>query len=409
LSVADGRIDTRTSAVDDRIGELVDRCVREIPFYAHHLAGRSDGPLGSLPTSSKHGMREWGQRPLAGIERHAARYCATSGTTGPRMLVGFSDADWERLAEHLARRGRAIGLGPDDLVVNTHGYGLWIGGPALDLVARGVGAGLIPLGPGQTDQLLDWLAALPVTAMSATPSYLRFLAHRIRADHVDTADWALRVGLVGGEGASTELRRETSRLLGPDFRWQELYGASEVGGPTLGWSPPGDEFGGRLLVDTDEFVVELLHPDRDEPVRRGEVGEITVTTPFREIDPLVRYRTRDLTSQLDDDPTGTPVVRTIVGRVDDAIKVRGALVHPSAIESVVVGMCPIGVEWRIVLDREPGQLDTLTVVVEHVTSEVGDLADAIRHRIAVHPIIEVVEPGSLPRFEAKASRVVDRR
>lgn len=394
----------------DVLGELVERCTRQIPFYAHHLAGTTGATFASLPTMSKEQLRAWGPRPLAGSGAQPVRYCATSGTTGPRMLVGFSGGDWERLSDQLARRGRLVGLAAGDLLVNTHGYGLWIGGPALDLLASGSGAGLLPIGPGQSDQLLTWLRELPITAMSATPSYVRYLAERIRSESIDTSDWQLRIGLVGGEGASTELRAAASRQFGAWFRWQELYGASEIGGPTLGWSPPDDPVdGGRLVLDTDEFVVEVLHPDRDEPVGRDEVGEITITTPYREVDPLIRYRTRDLTARLEDLQPGAMTVRSILGRVDDALKVRGALVYPSAIEAVIASYCADGAEWRVVLDREPGRLDSLTVVVEHSESNLDELAEAIHQRVAVRPIIEAAAPGSLPRFEGKASRVVDRR
>lgn len=395
----------------DAVAQLVERAAATIPFYAAHLGGCVGRDLESLPTASKQAFTRWGQRPLAEPDRHAARYCATSGTTGPRMLVGFSADDWDRVEFRLAQRGRMIGLGAGDLAANTHGYGLWIGGPALDLLIRGAGAGLLPLGPGNTDQLLAWCSELPITAMSATPSFLRYLAERVRAESIDTSDWRLRMGLVGGEGASLELRREVTRTFDHDVRWQELYGASEIGGPLLGWSPPQDPLSGRLLVDTDEFVVELLHPERDEPVATGELGEVTVTTPYRELDPLVRYRTRDLARALPDvvDPSGYPSISTIVGRVDDALKIRGALVYPSAIEAVIVEHCVDGAEWRIVVDREPGRLDTLTIVVEHERSDADGLADHIHHAMSVRPVVDVVAPGSLPRFDGKARRLTDRR
>lgn len=394
---------------EEVVCQLAERAAATIPFYAEHLGGHAADDVRALPTFSKHDLRGWGQHPLGEPRGHAGRYCATSGTTGPRLLVGFSANDWARVGDTLARRGRMVGLGPTDLVANTHGYGLWIGGPALDLLVQGAGAGLLPTGPGNTDQLIEWFTTMPITALSATPSFLRYLVERV--DRADTDAWQVRIGLVGGEGASVELRRQVVDALGPGFRWQELYGSSEVGGPTLGWTPPEDPFGGRLLIDTDEFVVELLHPDHDEPVADGELGELTITTPWRETDPLIRYRTRDLARALPEvhDPSGYPSISTIVGRVDDALKVRGALVYPSALEAVIVAHCHEGAEWRIVVDREPGRLDTLTIVVEHDDRVAGGLGEAIHHEVAVRPIVEVVAPGSLDRFEGKAQRLVDRR
>jgi len=396
---------------EDAVTDLVERVRREIPFYQQHLADTDGRTLLALPTLSKQSLAGWGQRPLGRPGERPARFCATSGTTGPRLLVGFSEEDWDRVRVQLGQRGRDVGLGPDDLVANTHGYGLWIGGPALDLVARGAGAGLLPLGPGTTEQLLAWFTELPITAMSATPSFMRYLAELVRSGSIDTNQWHLRVGLLGGEGASIELRHEVSRCLGRGFRWQELYGASEIGGPTLGWAPPTDLLSGRLLVDTDEFVVELLDPDRDEPVVAGEVGELTITTPYRQVDPLVRYRTRDLARSMPEiiDPSGFPSITSIIGRVDDALKIRGALVYPSSLEALIVEHCADGAEWRIVVDREPGRLDTLTILVEHDDPDADGLTDVIHHRVAVRSVIQVVPPGSLPRFDGKAARLTDLR
>jgi phenylacetate-CoA ligase len=272
------------------------------------------------------------------------------------------------------------------------------------------GATLLPVGPGSTDQLIGWLRDLPITAMSATPSFLRYLVERIERDQIDASAWTLRLGLIGGEPASAALRAHVVERLGDGFVWQELYGSTEVGGPVLGWSPPQDPLGGRLLVDTDEFVVELLHPDRDEPVAAGDIGELTVTTPYRELAPLIRYRTRDLTTALDvTDPSGYPSVSSIVGRVDDALKVRGALVYPGAIEHIVVSHCSPGTEWRVVVDRDPGALDVLTVVVEHEELDAAGLGDLLAAGIGVRCDVEVVDPKSLDRFEGKSRRVIDRR
>jgi len=364
-------------------------------------------PFEELPTCSKDQLTGWGTCPLQPKGVHIARYCATSGTTGPRLLVGYSAADWDRLGDVLGRRARMVGISEEDLLVNTHGYALWIGGPALEMMALGAGAGVLPIGPGSTDQLLRWLADLPITAISATPSYLRFLAARVDS----TDDWQVRIALVGGEGASLPLRRQAASALA-SVRWQELYGSTEVGGPTLAWSPTDDPYDGRLLVDTDEFLVELLQPTLDEPVAPGEIGEVTVTTLHREGSPLVRYRTRDLAVARPgvEDPSGYPSMSTIIARVDDALKIRGALVYPGVVEALVVEQCPAGVEWRIVVDRRPGDLDSMTLVIEHPEPQAADtLAALAADRLGVRVDVYVVPPASLARFEGKASRVTDRR
>lgn len=401
-----GELGPNAEAVD----ALIERARATVAFYGHHLAGTEGRAFHELPTCSKADLTGWGPRPLDADSRGGIRYCATSGTTGPRLVIGFSADDWDRLGDRLGRRGQMVGLGEGDLVANTHGYGLWIGGPSLELMVLRSGAAVLPVGPGSPDQLATWLTDLPITAMSATPSLVRVLAERASAD-LDAGRWQLRLGLIGGEGSSIELRRQATAAIGGSFRWQELYGATEVGGPTLGWGPPDEPDAGRLLVDTDEHVVELLHPGRDEPVGDGEVGEITVTTPWRESSPLVRYRTRDLSVSLPhiEDSSGYPSMWTIVGRVDDAIKVRGALVYPAVVEALVVGSCPPGAEWRILLDREPGRFDTMALVVEHDAADAGGLAALVSDRLGVRVEVTAVAPGSLPRFHGKAARVEDRR
>jgi phenylacetate-CoA ligase len=137
---------------------------------------------------------------------------------------------------------------------------------------------------------------------------------------------------------------------------------------------------------------------------------MTLTTPYREGTPLIRYRTRDLTrAQYGRGASGFPLVEPLHGRIDDAIKVRGALVYPAVIDAAVAAAIPPGAEWRIVLTRETAGLEVLTVVVEADGDAVDNLADDLHHRLHVRPVVERVAPGSLERFEGKARRVVDQR
>ena len=159
-------------------------------------------------------------------------------------------------------------------------------------------------------------------------------------------------------------------------------------------------------------MVELLHPDADAPVGPGEVGEITLSTPYREGTVLIRYRTRDLAVSLpaERDASGWPQVTTLVGRVDDAIKVRGALVYPSVIEDVLAGQLTQGAEWRIEVDRQRAANDTITVRYEHPDRSLqSHLFDTLYRRLGVKPSLEVVPPNSFERFSGKAARVVDKR
>ena len=165
-------------------------------------------------------------------------------------------------------------------------------------------------------------------------------------------------------------------------------------------------------MNTEYFVVELLHPDRDEPVACGEIGEITLSTPYREGTVLIRYRTRDLAASRPEerDASGWPQMTSVIARIDDAVKVRGTLVYPGAIEDVLASRLLPGAEWRVGIDREPGANDVMTIRYEHPDDSLhADLAAALHARIGVKPVLEAVPPGLFERFSAKAARVADRR
>ncbi len=399
---------------EDALTRTVERARERIPFYQDLHAGVESTRLTDLPTFSKADLRPYGLFPLSGAPLAAAhRVCATSGTTGPRLFIGYSRRDWEeRAAARLAHRARYAEFGPGDVMLNLLGYGLWVGGPALDLMANASGAGLVPAGPGGVDRVFSWLEELPITGLAATPSFMRLLVEKATAEGVDPGAWSLRVGFIGGEPASRALREQVVDAFGGGFRWQELYGSTESIGPILGFGSAVTPFGGHLLLDTDEFIVELLAVDRDEPVEPGELGEITVTTPFAEFSPLLRYRTRDLTRLAPDGgDEGFPAVTPLVGRVDDAIKVRGALVYPTVIEEVVLRHLAPGAEFRIEVDRDPGSFDELTVVVEHegAAAELDELRDALREATVIRVEVRPVPFGTFERFAGKAKRVIDRR
>lgn len=395
-----------------QVSEMVEKARERIPFYRDLHAGVESTRLEDLPTCTKRDLDPYGFFPLSGAGPEAAYHiCATSGTSGPRLFVGFDRRDWDRVGKQLGRRAATVGFGAGDLLLNTHGYGLWVGGPTLDMLAHESGAGLIPCGPGGTDLMLAWLAEMPITGLSATPSFLRFLLEAADRAGVDPASWGLRVAFVGGECASASLRRQVSEALGEQFTWQELYGSTETGGPVLGFSPPDDPFCGHLLIDTDEFIVEILYPETDEPVPSGEVGELTVTTPFPRLSPLIRYRTRDLAAEVVDSGPGFPRVTTLLGRLDDGLKVRGALIYPSVIEEVVVPQLARGAEFRIEIDRPQGKMDELTVRVEHEGDPglVDRLKEDIESVIRLRTSVVAVPFGTLERFSGKAKRVLDHR
>ena len=393
--------------------DAIDRARREIPLYAELHRNTRSLDLRALPSCSKSDLTDLGPLPLSARPlSQMYRVSATSGTTGSRLLIGFTEGDWQAIRKQYRWVAKCIGIGNTDVLLNTHGGGLWIGAPSLDELAHSCGAATVPCGPTGAAQAIEWLRELPVTLISATPSYMRVLAETAARAGDDLERLDLRMGLLGGEGSSVSLKRSTSRAFGRGFHWQELYGATETGGPILAFAPPAKPFGGRLNINTEYFVVELLHPDVDEPVAAGEVGEVTLSTPYREGTVLLRYRTRDLAVSVpaERDSSGWPQISALVGRVDDAIKVRGALVYPSVIEDVLVGQLRQGAEWRIEVDRKQAAHDTIAVRYEHPDDALqSGLFDDLYRRLGVRLCLEAVPPDTFPRFSGKAARVVDRR
>ena len=218
--------------------------------------------------------------------------------------------------------------------------------------------------------------------------------------------------ILSGEGSSPALKRNVSTAFGIGFRWQDGYGSTETGGPILAFAPPDDPIGGRLNINTRYFVVELLHPDKDEPVAAGEVGEITLSTPYREATVLIRYRTRDLAISLpaERDAPSCPQTTAVIGRIYDAIKVRGTLVYPSVIEEMLTEHLAPGAEWRIEIDRDRAKSGKLSIHYEHPDESLQrTLAGSVYERIGLKADLTVLSPGKLDRFSGKAKRVVDRR
>ena len=201
--------------------------------------------------------------------------------------------DHQRVGDRLAGVGARAGLGHHDALLNTHCYGLWVGGPILDLLAQRSGAGVIPLGPVGAVAVLQFLADGVGTAISATPSYMRRLIEAAESADFDLRKSGLRLGFIGAESAEESLRRKLIAHLPADFRWVELYGLTETFGPSVACAlDPGVP---ELELNTADFHVEVLDLTVDRPVPTGDVGELTFTTRHPDCrTPLIRYRTRDL-------------------------------------------------------------------------------------------------------------------
>ncbi len=421
---------------NERLRALVERCYREIPYYRdlfdknrikpEHIRTTED--LTSVPFTEKNDLRALYPYGLLGVPLDRIyRFAASSGTTGVPALVGFTRKDWmETLREQMGRILTAMGFRRSDLIYQCAGYGLFMGGPGLDAGAEAIGAIIFPAGPGRTLAAIQYLKDLEFQAISTTPSFVSYLVDVAQKNGFHPKkDWKLRTSHIGGEPAAPALRRRVEALMPEGFEWHEGYGITELGGPTVGHSCQFSRESCELHILAEHYFVEVIDPATGKRLGPGQSGELVITTLTREATPLIRWRTRDI-SALSENPFGCPCgrvahprIQRITGRSDDVLKVRSTLVFPSQIEEILNSTPGIGDGWQIVIDRPRESLDKLTVHAEVQPDIWQDITQrkAIEEKIGqgvygrLGMSIEVVlhEPGSLPRYEGKAKRVLDRR
>jgi len=406
----------------------LERCAR-VPHYRAALAAAGVVPgdirglddLAYLPFLDKAQLRDlqpWGVLavPLAEV----ARFHATTGTTGPPCNIAFTGADLAAVGELGARNLTAMGVRPDDVAWQCYGYGLWIGGSALDRAYERLGVTAFPAGPGRTSLAIERLRDLGVTVVSCTPTFALLLVERAREAGIDpAADWRLRVGIFGGETTSPAALARLSAAMPAGFRPHNTYGTTELGGPFVAGTCEYGAEQGSFHVWADHHLVEILDPATGEPVTEpGVRGELVVTSLRREASPMLRWRTRDLTAWTEDahdcpcGRRGHPKISWISGRTDDVLKVRGSLVMPSQVEDVVWAGAGTGTGWQLVVDADPDGLRATeaTVVVEIAPDAgaglVAELEARLRDRLGIGLPVVAARPGELPRYEGKARRVL---
>ncbi len=342
---------------------------------------------------------------------------ASSGTTGKPTVVGYDEHDldtWQRL---MARGYACAGARSGDIVQNAYGYGLFTGGLGFHYGAQRLGLAVWPMSGGNTKRQLLFMKDMRPTVLASTPSYAMYLAEEARANgYAPREDFRLRLGLFGAEPWSEEARGKIQD--GLHIRANDCYGLSELYGP--GVAMECEEQDG-LHIWTDEFLPEVIDPHTGEALGPGEQGELVFTMLTRKAMPLLRYRTRDL-SVIEDEECACgryhPRLRRIRGRCDDMLIIGGVNVFPSQVEHVLMAIDGVSEWYEIVVDRDI--LDNLFVRVE-VEPKVYDapgfdparlqeaVAEELRAVLSIWARVELVRPGSIPRSEGKAKRVIDLR
>jgi phenylacetate-CoA ligase len=370
---------------------------------------RPDG-LQEQPFAVKSDLRDAYPFGLLRVPREeCVRIHASSGTRGKATIVAYTRSDLALWADCCARAIAAAGGGPGTVVHVAYGYGLFTGGLGLHYGAERLGCTVVPASGGNTPRQAQLLEDLGAEILCCTPSYALAIA-----DHVsEPARLRLRAGIFGAEPWTEELREAIEHAF--DLVALDLYGLSEILGP--GVSSECAEGRGGAHVNEDHFLVEAVDPVSGEACAEGEIGELVFTTLTKEALPLLRYRTGDLAS-LSREPCacGRTFARMsrVVGRTDDMLIIRGVNVFPSEIERALLAIPELAPHYQLVVER-PGHLDELTVQAELREGESGGerlqglVEERLGRALGLTARVELGEPGTLPRSEGKALRVLDRR
>ncbi|WP_296584098.1 phenylacetate--CoA ligase family protein [Xanthobacter sp.] len=386
----------------------------------------SEDGLANAPFMDKSLLRDLYPFPFLTVPMDKVeRFVATSGTTGLPVTFGMTKNDLHSLLpSQMARLLTAAGVKPGFRAYQGYGYGLWIGGPALDAGFSAVGCTNFPIGPGRGELAARWLRDHAYDVASMSPLWLMTLVQAAKHQGINPRnDWTLKVAILGGQSVSAEFRAQLEAEMPEGFMSHNIYGTTEAGGPILAISTPFTHADDELqLLNEDTVIVEILDPKTMKPVSEGEVGEIVITTLRKEASPVVRWRTRDLvrlSPRPYDCPSGRRGMRKIgriIGRTDDMIKFKGVIVFPSQIEDVIAGIPGLAKEaWQIYVDKEATTIGKMTVAVEAVAASqrpgedaAADVRREIKARLGINVNVECHREGELPRYEAKATRVLHR-
>lgn len=411
----------------ERLQAMVHRIYERVPFYRKRLDEAEVHPtdikalsdLSKLPFTYKDDLRDNYPYGMFAVPlKEIVRIHSSSGTTGIPTVVGYTENDLKTWSNLVARFVTAAGVTSDDIVQISFGYGLFTGGFGLHYGMERVGATVLPVSSGNTERQIRIMKDFGTTALVATPSYALHMAEVAREMGVDPRrDLKLRVGLFGAEPWSESMRKEIERVWG--ITATDNYGLSEVMGPGVSGECTCRN---GLHIFEDHFIPEIIDPETGEVLEPGKKGELVFTALTKEALPILRYRTKDITTlNYERCECGRTLVRMekTMGRTDDMLIIRGVNVFPSQIETVLMEIEEVEPHYLLIVERHD-YLDTLEVQVEvpeHIFTgefrELEGLSEKIGQRIEsllnIGVKVKLVEPKSIERSMGKAKRVIDKR
>ena len=408
-----------------RLKQTLEAVYQMVPYYQKIFREigaepgdiRSLSDLAKLPFTVKDNLRDnYPYGLFTDALNGVVRLHSSSGTTGQPTVVGYTRSDLEIWAELMARALAGAGADRSSVVHVAYGYGLyrWSG---VHYGAEKLGATVVPFSGGQTRRQVRMMKDLGSTLLACTPSYALNIAETMEEMKIDPGELQLRSGLFGAEPWSDKMRRVIEEKLHIDAF--DIYGLSEVMGPGVAYECAAKC---GLHIPEDHFIAEIIDPESGAILPEGSTGELVITSITKEALPVIRYRTRDITSLTREPcPCGRTHLRIdkISGRTDDMLIIRGVNIFPSQVESILLDIGETEPHYQLIVDRE-GALDTLEIRVELTDQMFSDkvkglegLEKLIREEIAnllgISAAVKLVEPKTIPRSDGKAQRVIDRR
>jgi phenylacetate-CoA ligase len=409
-----------------RLRAIVDRAFHRVPLFRARMNERRLHPaslaslddLARLPFTTKLDLRDTYPFGLfASPMPEVVRLHASSGTTGKPIVVAYTQEDVDVWTSVMVRSFAVVGLHRGDVIQNAYGYGLFTGGLGAHYGAEGLGATVIPISGGNTERQIMVMKDFGVTAICCTPSYFLHLVERAAEMDVDIRELPLRAGVFGAEPWTESMRKRIEALTG--IRAYDIYGLSEIIGPGVAIECECQD---GLHIFEDHFYPEIVDPDSGRVLPEGEEGELVLTTLSKMAMPMIRYRTRDITSLVPGAcGCGRSLrrMRRIGRRSDDMLIIRGVNVFPSQVEAALLEVEGTLPHYQIILTRAHG-LDQMEVQVEVTPTTFSDkigaleqmndrIEDRLEHVLGIRVKATLVEPNTIQRSEGKAKRVIDRR
>jgi len=414
-------VDELRALQTDRLRWSVRHAYDHVPHYRACFGAAGVHPddvttledLAKLPFTTKADLRENYPFAMFAVPRdQVVRVHASSGTTGRPTVVGYTRDDLDVWATVMARSIRAAGGRPGHVLHNAYGYGLFTGGLGAHAGAEKLGCLVVPVSGGMTERQVQLISDFEPDIIMVTPSYMLSIIDEMEGQGIDPRSTSLKVGIFGAEPWTNDMRLEMEQRL--DMHAVDIYGLSEVIGP--GVASECVETKDGLTVWEDHFYPEVVDPITLEPVPDGEKGELVLTSLTKQAMPVIRYRTRDLSRLLPGTARTMRRLEKITGRTDDMIILRGVNLFPTQIEELILRTPELSPHFQCVLTRT-GNLDELTVLVEHRGAVAGDAAEEagavvrrlVKERIGVSVVVDVVAPETIERSVGKMKRIVDNR